>query len=110
MSTVRFASICDKCGAKSEEYSCFPSCNECLEDTCWECCQESDDESLRCVCKECWKLCDTKINWLTHTHVFTSDLGWQGQYFGSLHCACGYALPYETPQNRACRPIRLGGV
>jgi hypothetical protein len=40
------------------------------------------------------------IDWLKHTHTFTSELGWQGQYYGSLKCSCGYCLPYETPAAR----------
>jgi hypothetical protein len=39
------------------------------------------------------------IDWNTHKHVFTSELGWQGKHFGSLVCECSYPLPYETPSS-----------
>ena len=34
---VRFATTCDMCGARSEEYTAHPSCRECLRDICRLC-------------------------------------------------------------------------
>lgn len=52
---VRFASICDKCEARSQEYSSWPRCRECDEDTCSACevQGQADDESGTTWCKEC---------------------------------------------------------
>ena len=36
MSMVRFASICDICGKRGEEYFAFPYCRECGRDLCPE--------------------------------------------------------------------------
>lgn len=55
MSIVKFAVICDKCGARSGEWSGFPCCRECLDDTCPDCDMESerDDETSRTLCSDC---------------------------------------------------------
>jgi hypothetical protein len=37
MTMVRFATLCDCCGARSEEYSAWPECAECMEDLCPNC-------------------------------------------------------------------------
>jgi hypothetical protein len=37
MVMVRFATKCDRCGKRSEEYTSWPSCRECLNDTCPDC-------------------------------------------------------------------------
>lgn len=37
MSMVRFATLCDKCGARSEEYTAWPHCRACHADLCPEC-------------------------------------------------------------------------
>ena len=34
MSTVRFATLCDACGARSQEYGAWPTCRECGCDIC----------------------------------------------------------------------------
>ncbi len=34
---VRFATTCDACGARSEEYTAWPSCEDCQEDICPAC-------------------------------------------------------------------------
>lgn len=36
---VRFATTCDRCTARSEEYTAWPSCRECLDDICDACAQ-----------------------------------------------------------------------
>jgi len=47
MSAVKFASLCDLCLDRSEEYSRWPSCAYCMNDLCPECafgkCPDSDD-------------------------------------------------------------------
>lgn len=62
MAIVRFATICDHCGtARSEEYIAWPSCRECLQDTCPECAtpgshEEEEWESgvrVTCLCHTC---------------------------------------------------------
>ena len=37
MSMVRFATTCDFCGWRSEEYTAWPSCRECLLHCCPRC-------------------------------------------------------------------------
>lgn len=56
MSMVRFATLCDKCGARSEEYSSWPWCKDCMRDICPACDIESertDDESHKTLCLDC---------------------------------------------------------
>jgi hypothetical protein len=55
MSYVRFASICDGCGVRSPEYSPWPHCRECLNDTCPECelAGEHDEEAGKTLCLSC---------------------------------------------------------
>ncbi len=56
MSMVMFAQLCDHCGARSEEYSCWPTCRECGEDVCPDCIvpgSASDDERHEATCKRC---------------------------------------------------------
>jgi hypothetical protein len=56
MAIVRFATLCDKCGRRSEEYTAWPSCRECLEDVCPNCYvtgSASEDENNRATCKSC---------------------------------------------------------
>lgn len=56
MSMVRFATLCDKCGKRSEEYSAWPSCRECLEHVCPNCSvNASEDEAHEADCLECVK-------------------------------------------------------
>lgn len=37
MSMVKFATRCDRCGRRSEEYTTWPSCRECQQDVCSTC-------------------------------------------------------------------------
>lgn len=56
MSMVRFATLCDKCKWKSEEYTSWPSCKDCLEDICPYCDipeARTEDERGQTLCKEC---------------------------------------------------------
>lgn len=56
MSLVRFATICDKCHKRSEEYGRFPRCSSCLEDVCPDCdvpAARAGNEDDRTVCREC---------------------------------------------------------
>ncbi len=52
---VRFASICDRCQSRSEEYCAYPVCRECMDDVCPKCIvtDSLDLESGRCLCKRC---------------------------------------------------------
>lgn len=59
MSMVRFATLCDKCGRRSEEYSAWPSCKDCMEDACPDCDIESErsgDERNHTLCHDCREL------------------------------------------------------
>lgn len=37
MTMTRFATLCDHCGARSEEYRAWPTCRECFDDICPAC-------------------------------------------------------------------------
>lgn len=56
---VKFATTCDNCAARSDEYTAWPSCRECAEYTCPACRvvgseTEADvDEPETCLCKAC---------------------------------------------------------
>lgn len=59
MTMVRFATVCDRCEKRSQEYSSWPSCRECLDDICPDC-QGHDtlidadlDSPATCLCVEC---------------------------------------------------------
>lgn len=56
MSMVRFAMLCDKCGKRSDEYSVWDTCFECMEDVCDDCLvpgSRTEDERGECLCKRC---------------------------------------------------------
>jgi hypothetical protein len=59
MAVVRFATLCDRCRKRSEEYTAFPSCRECLDDICPDCAApgtttDADlDSPATCLCKQC---------------------------------------------------------
>lgn len=46
---VKFATTCDRCGARSPEYDVWPSCAECGEDLCPRCSKIEDE----ICCGEC---------------------------------------------------------
>ncbi len=50
---VRFATICDHCGKRSEEYSSFATCRECLDDVCPNCSINKEDETGKATCHNC---------------------------------------------------------
>lgn len=59
MSVVRFATLCDTCGARSAEYTSWPACDDCLADTCPACQEpgsyrETDGATAEsCRCRSC---------------------------------------------------------
>lgn len=66
MTAVRFATTCDRCGARSEEYTAWPSCRVCQSDTCPACARDGSEQSEDCrygeygdgeretvICREC---------------------------------------------------------
>lgn len=59
MTLVRFACICDRCKKRSEEYTAWPSCRECLDDICEDCLvtgtkTDADvDQPETCLCADC---------------------------------------------------------
>jgi hypothetical protein len=56
MTMVRFATTCDHCGKRSEEYTAWPSCRNCLSDTCSACdvpTERSEDECNYTQCRIC---------------------------------------------------------
>ncbi len=54
MSMIRFASLCDRCGKRSEEYSRWPECRDCEKDICTDCqlsgSEDVDDRSYTALC------------------------------------------------------------
>jgi hypothetical protein len=52
---VMFAQLCDHCGKRSEEYTRWYDCRECMSDVCTECIvpNSEDDETGRATCKRC---------------------------------------------------------
>lgn len=56
---VRFATTCDHCAKRSEEYTAFPSCRECMDDICPECAEPGTftdpdvDRPSTCICHKC---------------------------------------------------------
>ena len=55
MSLVRFATVCDVCHKRGEEYAAFPWCRECGRDVCADCRSTDwdDPENGTGICKEC---------------------------------------------------------
>jgi hypothetical protein len=55
MSMVRFAMLCDRCGARSEEYVPWPSCQLCMDDVCHHCIVHGslNEESNKALCTKC---------------------------------------------------------
>jgi ribosomal protein S14 len=59
MSMVRFATTCDTCGQRSEEYTAWGSCRCCLRDVCLTCrwpgtTIDADlDQPETALCREC---------------------------------------------------------
>lgn len=56
MSMVRFATLCDKCGARSEEYTSWPSCKDCQTHVCPDCdidSERTEDENHKTLCLRC---------------------------------------------------------
>ena len=55
MSMTRFATTCDVCQERSEEYSKWPSCEECGDDVCPKHMEEGslDEETNECLCLAC---------------------------------------------------------
>lgn len=57
MSLVRFASKCDFCGKRSEEYTEWPTCSVCMLHTCPNCMLEDSfvekESGDTCICLEC---------------------------------------------------------
>ena len=53
---VRFATLCDKCKRRSEEYTAWPHCAECLQDICSNCdiaSKRTEDERNATLCLDC---------------------------------------------------------
>lgn len=55
MSLVMFASVCDRCAMRGEEYRAFPTCRECGEDVCPACSTDHDEETGSATCLRCEK-------------------------------------------------------
>lgn len=59
MTLVRFASLCDKCAVRSEEYTAWPTCRECGDHVCprcyevWTYTSSDGDGPDTCLCKRC---------------------------------------------------------
>lgn len=56
MAIVRFATTCDTCSRRSEEYFSWPTCRECQGDFCLDCdvpCARTEDERHETLCKKC---------------------------------------------------------
>ena len=53
---VRFATLCDRCQRRSEEYTAWPTCKECLEHICDRCdvaSARTEDEHNETLCRNC---------------------------------------------------------
>jgi hypothetical protein len=54
---VRFATLCDRCKARSDEYTSWPHCRECGEDRCPGCyvpgTLREDDGRNTVLCEPC---------------------------------------------------------
>lgn len=53
---VKFATLCDKCARRSEEYSSWPLCIGCLEHICSDCdcpSERTEDERNETLCQGC---------------------------------------------------------
>lgn len=56
---VKFATLCDSCHKRSNEYMRWPYCMVCMRDICYDCLQdeslrEADFEQPECgMCKDC---------------------------------------------------------
>ncbi len=53
---IRFATLCDKCDKRSEEYTAFPTCEHCMDDVCPDCYVPNsftNDERNQAVCNDC---------------------------------------------------------
>lgn len=59
MAMVCFATKCDQCGQRSEEYTAWPSCSNCQDDICPACMAPGTldpgdgERSDRCLCLIC---------------------------------------------------------
>jgi hypothetical protein len=59
---VRFATLCDTCQARSEEYTCWPTCRECDQHVCERHQAEGSvvtgdgDGPDTCLCLDCHEL------------------------------------------------------
>ena len=54
MSMTRFATLCDQCGRRSEEYTHWPKCIACMDDVCTDCHIDKEiDERNETLCKRC---------------------------------------------------------
>lgn len=55
MSDLRFATLCDFCGARSGEYEFWPVCSECFDHACRDCSvpERYDEGDGRTLCKRC---------------------------------------------------------
>jgi len=59
MSMVKFATLCDQCGKRSEEYTAWPSCEGCGDEVCDDCGRVTKtgdgDRPDKAICKKCEK-------------------------------------------------------
>ena len=56
MSMVMFATLCDRCTKRSEEYTSWPTCKDCGEHICESCdiaSERTQDERNETLCFEC---------------------------------------------------------
>jgi len=56
MSMVMFATLCDRCKKRSEEYTEWPSCKDCEEHICPDCdiaTERTEDERHKTLCVDC---------------------------------------------------------
>lgn len=57
---IMFATICDHCGFKTEEYGYLPSCRDCQDDICPTCAAPNTttdddlDDPATYECRSCW--------------------------------------------------------
>lgn len=66
MSMVMYATLCDRCGARSPEYTSWPACpGDCMEDICPRCmgenAQEDEHYRWRKPCADCLAEAETEV-------------------------------------------------
>lgn len=117
MAFVRFATKCDKCGRRSEEYTAWPECRECGEHICKACDvapERSEDERHLTLCKTCGvrlkEVTTPNISYREFCQLLLSAAGPFGYVFGGKQMLCDpsvYAAVHGLDGARRCLARRI---